>query len=100
MYTFNGTTNQWDELTNPTIGSGPELDTMPTIGEFFRPAEHTFGSIAISGATGSGVSVAISFALNIASVETVAMIKPTAVVTITDDAVAGSVESVPCRTGT
>jgi len=49
---------------------------------FFRPAEHTLGATAISGATGDGVSFALSFALNVATIETVARVNDTATVDV------------------
>ena len=44
---------------------------------------HTFGATAASGASGAGVTIAVSFALSIANVTTVADISATATITLT-----------------
>jgi len=84
VHTYDQATRTWTEVADPVIGQGQELPADPAAGTFFRPAEHTFGATAISGAAGDGVSVAVSFALNVATVDTDALVADGAEVTVND----------------
>jgi len=67
----------WVEQT-VTIDSGDELATTAADDAFFRPAEHTLGAIAESGASGDDVSIAVSFALHVGNITTDARLTDTA----------------------
>ena len=78
VYKFDGT--DWVELTTPA-SSGTALPTTAAADALFRLAEHKLGASATSGA-GGGVAVAISFALNVADLDTLGQIATGADVTV------------------
>ncbi|MEA3511109.1 MAG: hypothetical protein U9R51_06700, partial [Actinomycetota bacterium] len=80
-------------LTNIATVAGTVIDSHglivnATMTNFYGDTKHEFESIAISGATGDGVSVAISFALNIVNANTTAELTNSSSSTVSSNGVA------------